>query len=315
VYRRKQGIATAFAVAVIVIIVAVAGVGIYLAASGGNGTSSSSSSTVPASTSEPTLSSPSSTASTSQSVSTMSAQPTSGATTSYASTSSYTSTSCPYSTYASTMTGYLGGSLNFSGYFAAYSQMAVEFNGTYSGYSGHVSSDYRVIYASATTYKVNISETVSEGSAQVTLTNTAWVLKNGTAIAVDSLGQNHTGFGASTYFPTVMAGYAIGAAFGSPQILGAFTSLGFVHPTGTSTIMLGPTSVTATTYAANSIPLQVNQCGVTTDFTGFSLQAGAVAGVPGILLTGLNIAGSFSANGQSESANITYHITSLTRSS
>ncbi len=188
--------------------------------------------------------------------------------------------------------------------------MATRFNGTSGGYSYDLTSAYHVLYATATSFKVNVTSTVS-GSAT---TYTAWVLKNGTATAVYYGGQNYTGTYAQYFFTAAMTTFLIENEYTTPQVLSALTSPLFSHVTGQETLMLGPTSVSATNYAANTIPLNINECGFTGQFTRFSVQTGVVSGEPLTLLTGLNLAGSFSSNGSTENVNLTFHITSLTKS-
>jgi len=326
---RRAGIANAIAVAVIVIIVVAAGVAFYVTSSGSAGTTSSSSpttahsettsltpttsssATTTESTSERATSTPGVPASSTASPTTSSTLSSSSFTTTSTSTqSTYSYPSCSNETTYTSTTGSFNGFFNFSSFFSTYSEMAVEFNGTYNGYSGQVTSDYQIVYASSTTYKVSITQS-TEGES---VAYNAWVLKDGTPLAVDFLGKNYTGSGASTYLIAAMAAYAIVAVFGAPQYLGIFTSLGYIHSTGTSQLMIGPTPVLVTTYAANSYPLDINQCGLTTDFTAFSIQIGSVTGVTQPLLVGLNIVGTFGANGQTQSSDITLYVTSLTRS-
>jgi hypothetical protein len=187
--------------------------------------------------------------------------------------------------------------------------MATRFNGTSNGQPYDLTSDYHVIYASTTTYKVNISLTANG----YTVKYTAWVQKDGTPTAVYYSGQNYTGLYAQTYFEAAMATYSIETTFTEPQVLPALTSPLFSHQSGQATITLGPTSVLVTDYTANSLPLNINECGFSGQFTRFSVQTGVVSGNPQTLLTGLNLTGSFNSGGTSQNADLTFHITSLTK--
>ncbi len=186
--------------------------------------------------------------------------------------------------------------------------MATHFNGTENGSPYDLTSDYRVLYASATTFKVNITLSASGQSGNYT----AWVLRNGTAIAVWHGGQNHTGSDAQLYFTLAMSPYTIERVYMSAQLLAYFTSPLFSHVTAHETLMLGPTSVAATDYVANSLPLSINECGFVGTFTRFSVQTGVVSGVFETLVTGLNIDGSFDSGSGSQNVDFTFHITSVT---
>ncbi len=238
--------------------------------------------------------------------------------------SSTTSTSCTTPSMNLTASGSpQGDAINFSRTFASFSEMAVQYNGTaYDGNTplqANASSDYHVISTTASGYKVNVTLTSSRWGNDIHFTD--FVLKNGSALWVYAgstntylgihAGDNYTGihdavssYEASMYF---FVGNFFGAAFIQ------LTSSGDLHMTGTGTVMLGPTQVSVTDYAPNALPLKANQCGTSVDLTRFSLQTGTVSGTPGALLTLLNIAGSFTINGYTHSANLSYRITSITR--
>ena len=215
-----------------------------------------------------------------------------------------------------------GDVINFSRTFASFSEMAVQYNGT--GYDGNTplranaSSGYHVISTTARGYKVNVTMTSSRWGNDIHFTD--FVLKNGTALWVYAgstntylamhAGDNDTGLSAIGSYSSSMY-FFVGNYFGAAFI--QLTSSGYLHMTGTETVMLGPTQVSVTNYAPNALPLKVDQCGTSVDFTRFSLQTGTVSGASGALLTLLDIAGSFTINGYTHSANLSYRITSITR--
>lgn len=154
-----------------------------------------------------------------------------------------------------------------------------------------------------------MTQTTSGSTAKYTV----WALDNGTARAVYYAGQNYTGFYAQSYYLAAMAAYIFEVTFASPQVLASLTSALFTHQTGTATVMIGPTTVMVTDFTANQLPLSINQCGFMASFTKLSLQTGVVSGVQATLLTALNLAGTFSGGGQSQSVDFTLHVTSITK--
>ena len=181
--------------------------------------------------------------------------------------------------------------------------MAVQYNGTaYDGNTplrANASSDYHVISTTASGYKVNVTMTVSREGNDFHYTD--FVLKNGTALWVYAESNptdpyfgihagNYTGFNAIGPYMESMY-FFLGNYFGAAFI--QLTTSGYLHMTGTGTVMLGPTQVSVTNYAPNALPLIVNQCETRVNLTRFSLQTGTVSGVSGPFLTLLNVSGSF----------------------
>jgi hypothetical protein len=297
--RPKKGVGTTVIVAIVVVIF-VAAAGAFLIVTPGLGSNPSQISSLSSTTSS-TSPLVSSTLTTSGSLATSVTTLSTGST----STSS-TSTTCSSSTTTTSASSF---SLsNFTSTFAAFSSMKVHLNGTFNGYSGDVTSTYEVVYASATTYKVNVNLT----SGGTTADYTVWALRNGSAIAVYTNGQNYTGSYASTFYEGAMAAFLVELEFSSPQFLPAFTSGLFVHETDHYTSTLGQAQVDFTDYAPSSLPLQIDQCGVTTDFSTYMLQTGTVSGFSGTLLTNIDISGSFTANGTTENVDFGFGIISLT---
>jgi hypothetical protein len=180
-------------------------------------------------------------------------------------------------------------------------------NGTYNGNSGDATEDYHVIAKTSSGNKVDVVLTTSGTSIHWT----DFVLKNGSASWVYYSGQNYTGANALSIYLASMSYFLVGNVFGS--VVNPLTSSGFAHVTSTGVVMLGPTQVRVTNYAPNSLPLVVNGCGTSVDFTKFSLQTGTVTGVSMTLLAALHLTGTFVANGSTNTVNITYHVTSVTK--
>jgi len=189
--------------------------------------------------------------------------------------------------------------------------MAVHFNGTENGASFDAVYDYHVISTTSTSYTVNVTAT----AGTLVFNYTDYVLKNGTAVWVDFVGQNYTGPDASAEYFESMAPYYTGNVFGEAGLLGQLSNSSQVHVSGSEIVMLGPTQVNVTDYAANFVPLKESTCNESVDFTRFSLQVGIVSGEPVQLLTGMDIAGTITSAGVTESLEISLHITSVTKSS
>ena len=335
--RLRKGIGTT-AVAIIVVVIIAIAAGAYAMAvvSGGSSTASgaqSSTTTSGATTaitsstqsSSSGTSSSSSTVSTSSSASTTSLSTyTSTYTTSY--TTSYTTTYTTIFTFPSSSTSATSSTTtctsttsnatsseaqldNFSLTFAEYSEMAVRYNGTENGNSFDTIYDYSVVSTTSTSYLVNV--TATEGPMVVHYTDD--VLKNGTAVWVYFNGQNYTGMNAFFVYFASLAPYYLGNLFGEAGLLGQLSNSSMVHVAGTGTLKLGPTEANVTDYEANYLPLKETTCDESIYFTRFSLQVGNVTGESVLLLTGMDIAGTLTSSGVTDSLDLSLHITSVTK--
>jgi hypothetical protein len=190
-----------------------------------------------------------------------------------------------------------------------YSGLTIHYNGTANGNSFNLTQTYQVILYTATGYKVNI--TLSSGGNVVHYE--AFVWKNGTAAWVFYNGSNNTGIYATFAYFGAVSGFLLESAFTNPATLAQITSSGFVHVVSQSTVMIGPTSVMVTTYAPNSLPLVFQSCGTSANFSNFTIQVGTVTGKSQNILTKLQITGTFSSGGTTQSLNFTIQVTSVTK--
>ncbi len=166
---------------------------------------------------------------------------------------------------------------------------------------------YTTNYVSSTTYKVTIN--LVEGSNNIA--ETVWLLKDGTAVAIDVSGFNLTGSSAQESIIGAFAGFEL--QLQADAEINAYTTTSFFHSTGTSTVSVGPTMVSVTNYAANSLPETVTYCGNTpTTLTAFSFSVGTPTGASSPLVTNENIGGSDTVNGQTTTFNIVLQVTSIT---
>jgi len=172
-------------------------------------------------------------------------------------------------------------------------------------------STFNVVYRSATTDKVTVSSTLGG----TTTTETAWVLKNGTTIAVEisAGGQsfNETGTAATGMIAGVMAGFYIEVEVGQSQAFYAAETQYF-HSTGTSTVTIGSNQVKVTNYAANSANELVNECGSSFTYTSFALSIGTPSGTSFPLVTNLQVSGSETVNGAVQNLNYSIKLTAFT---
>jgi hypothetical protein len=160
---------------------------------------------------------------------------------------------------------------------------------------------------SSTTYKVTI--TIAEGSTNIG--ETVWLLKDGTALAIDISGYNLTGSSAQGAIIGAFAGFEL--QLQADAEINAYTASNFFHSTGTSTVTIGSTMVSVTNYAANSLPETVSYCGNSpTTLTAFSFSVGTPQGSSSPLVTNENIAGSDMLNGQTTTYNYVLQVTSIT---
>jgi hypothetical protein len=186
--------------------------------------------------------------------------------------------------------------------FGEYSSMSVSLNEvstgtvyvsqTYTQYdtslagSTSATETYNVVYTSSTTYKVDISETQSLGI----LNATAWVLKNGTAVAYSYLGQNITGSEASGLYEGLMTPFFLESEY---SILAqTLTSANGVQAASGGTATFGSTATALTNYTAESVPLTVAMCGGSLTLTSASIQIATVRSTGPSLLTAINASGS-----------------------
>ena len=294
--RFRRGGASGVVTAAIVIVIILGAAGAYVTAmtlNGGNGNSSTSSLAT----------------STHQSTSTVTRSSTS--TSAQSSTTSSTGSGTTSTAFCVTSTATASGAndpLNLTAMFTDYSEIAIHFNGTYNGNGADETTDYQVISSTGPEFKVNV--TLSTGGDVIRYTD--FVLKNGTASAVEYAGSSYTGSYAEGLYVSSISTYYISNLFGEAGLLGELQSGSFVHSTGTTTQKIGPTSVSVTSYQPNTLPLVQDQCGTSSNFSKFSLSTGTVPGKSTILLTSMDIAGSFASDGASNTVDLSLSVTSIT---
>jgi hypothetical protein len=163
---------------------------------------------------------------------------------------------------------------------------------------------YSVVYVTSTTYKVD-GDYVATKSHQFT----AWLLKNGTALAVNFGQGNDTGAQAATDVQTYFGEFALVQGFLQEQSL--YSNL--FRSNGTSTVTIGTQTFTVTNYVALSLPENIQLCNGETDtLTAYNLSEGTPSGSTLELPTYTNIAGTSTLNGSTKPFAFTIQITALT---
>lgn len=169
-----------------------------------------------------------------------------------------------------------------------------------------VAESYNVVYASSTTYKVDILENQSGN----TLSATAWFLKNGTLVSYDFLGQNTTGSEASALVQGLMSPFFYQGEYTS--LVQTITSQAAVRAVSAGDVKVGSTTVALTNYTSTSVPFTVSICGGTLTLSAFSLQTGTVQGANVQLLMTMSLSGSETYHSQTNQiVSLSVNLTSL----
>lgn len=169
---------------------------------------------------------------------------------------------------------------------------------TYAQGATKITESYSVIYASATTYKVEVSEL----QGQSVFNATAWILRNGTAVAYDYLGVNITGVEATGLYQGLMTPFFLESEYSTVVPILA-SAPGVQESTGEAE--LGSNQLSVTNYTATLLPLNATYCDSSVTLSSTSLQIGGVRGGESSLITSLT------ASGTEVWKNRTYVITSL----
>jgi len=290
---QKRGVSRSIVVVVLIAIIAIGGGAFYFATAPSSGGTTTTTSTYTSSASPA-----SSTTSTSTSVAQSSSMPVSTSTTTPVSSTSASSTTssmtsattqtltatCTTTTTSSATTAVLA----LIPWLNAYPSMTLSFNGNTSTMttSRSFTYSYSVVYVTSTTYKVD-GDYVSTTSHQFT----AWLLKNGTALAVEIGQHNDTGAQAASDVQTYFGGFASIQGFLQEQSL--YSNL--FRTNGTSTVTIGTQTFTVTNYVAVTLPETIQLCNGEADtLAAYNLSEGTPSGSTIELPTYANIAASTS---------------------
>jgi hypothetical protein len=162
------------------------------------------------------------------------------------------------------------------------------------------------VYVTSTTYKVDLTYTATK-SHQFT----AWLMKNGTALAIYNAqtGVNETGSQASGDLQDNFGEFASIQGFLNGQSM--YSNL--FRPNGTSTMTIGTVTFTVTNYVANTLPETIQLCNGETDtLTAYNLSEGTPSGASFELPAYVSIAGTSTKNGATTPISFTVKITAFT---
>lgn len=150
----------------------------------------------------------------------------------------------------------------------------------------------------------------SFSAAGTSESTTLWILKNGTALAVDIAGQNLTGVEANGFIAGGFAGFYEEIDIGAQQSFYS-TDSQYFHSTGTTSVTVGLNTLKVTNYALNSLPETVDSCGTVSNYTAFTLSIGTPSGTSFPIVTNLQFAGTSTVNGTPSSFNVTEQVTAF----
>lgn len=173
--------------------------------------------------------------------------------------------------------------------YAAYDSQSISYSITTGGNKFNSTETFNVIYRSSTTDKVTTTEVgTTVGGESVNLSETAWILKNGTVLAVfmptGGGGVNETGAAATAEFVGSGEGFYLEVGFGENQpLLG--NSAETLHSTGTSIVTISGSQVNVTSYAGSVSQAQPTGCSSGSVAVSVSLSIGTPAGATFPLVT------------------------------
>lgn len=190
----------------------------------------------------------------------------------------------------------------------AFSSMKLDYNVTSGTNTESLTEAYTTVYASSTTFKVDVTSIASGENS----TATAWILKSsGTAIAIDEAGTNLTGSLSQEMVVGLFAGFS--AEVETASQVSTYTASQFFHSTGTASVTLGTNTFTVTNYAANTLPETISGCNLApTTLTGYTLSVGTPQGSSYKLVTSLTLAESSTSGGVTTTTNVSVKVVSLT---
>jgi hypothetical protein len=312
-HTSRKAVSVGVVLSVIAILIVAAAAGVYLSLSHRSSptTSGASSSTQASSTVSSTVQTRTTSTSVQQSTTSLSETTTTSATavvttatattttTTIPPSTTNTQTSCPTSTATTQKTKIP----NIDRLFGNFSSMSVEYKFTETNSSGSpnsvsMNSSYIVTgqptINSVQYYVVSVNSTIGGSPQHLTI----WYPPDGNATKVEENGYNFTGTQATDFAFAYMASFYALISFQTTQLNALLGSnLKVVNQTS---VTLGPTQMTVTTYEPQTLPFKVNSCSFSATLNSLVLQAGTVPGTSFDLLTYIY------ENGVFQSANITF---------
>jgi hypothetical protein len=184
--------------------------------------------------------------------------------------------------------------------------MKISLSGTSNGKPLNLTESYNV--NSKTDSKYNVSLTYT---GNVTLTVGTVLSTNGSIIGLD---ENGTVIPPQYLSNEVVTGIFASFIFEidySDSLYNYTQALSF-HATGTSTVTIGSVTIPITTWAANSLPVTVDDCSGSSTLSSFSLSEGTPAGASVPLVTYFSFAGTSTSDGTVSNVAFTIQVEGLT---
>jgi hypothetical protein len=158
---------------------------------------------------------------------------------------------------------------------------------------------YEVTSESGGVYDINVTLGIAEGNISAS--------NNGTVLSGTEFGQTIPGSLAKEDFDSYMAIFGLEETYGGS--VSVYTSSAFFHSTGSTSMRFGTTTFPVTTYVANSLPLTLSACGITSTLTAYTLQVGTPPGTSLLFITYLHI-----TTTSPSTEDITFQLISMTAS-
>lgn len=183
--------------------------------------------------------------------------------------------------------------------------MEFKISGTYNGTTSNETLSYMVTSVSGGIYDVNFTEGGASGSIVASFVVDT---NNATVLSASYFGTSLPGSEAKSIFDSFMALFGLEYTYGGS--IGVYTSSAYFKSTGTTSMTYGTATFSVTTYVANTIPETVNECGVNTTLTAFTLEVGTPPGVSVPFITYLHVAGT--DNSSHSTFDDTFQLVSMT---
>jgi len=166
-----------------------------------------------------------------------------------------------------------------------FSAMEFKVSGTTGTQNTNETLGYLVTSASGGIYGVNITLTSLEGNETVSFVVDS---NNATVLSATISGFTFHGSAAKVDFDSFMGLFGLEETY--QGAISVYTGPVNFHSTGTTSKTFGTATFDVTTYVANSLPLSLDTCGITSNITEYTLEVGTPLGTPLPFITYLHIA-------------------------
>ena len=144
---------------------------------------------------------------------------------------------------------------------------------------------YTVTSATGGIYDVNF--TISSSGGGGTTESYKVDSNNDSVLSATFSGYTIYGSEAKSIFDGSMSLFGLEYTFGGA--INVYTSSQYFHSTGTTSMTYGTATFPVTTYVANSLPLSVDECGISSTISAYTLEVGTPTGTSLLFITYLHI--------------------------